>query len=111
MNEKEIKKNKIVSRVEPINVETKGALHQVPCLSRSKIVTSNNCAQRNAVADPIAILIVTAGAINSGAISILICVPIREHTIPTTNPKNTTRRASAGPYILLIRSVTKNANG
>ena len=30
---------------------------------------------------------------------------------PTPNPKNTTLRASAGPYILLIRSVTKNANG
>ena len=42
IKEKEIKKNKIVSKVDPINVETNGALHQVPCLSRSKIATSNN---------------------------------------------------------------------
>ena len=46
-----------VSTVEPINDEVKGATNHSFCLNLSKIWTSNNWATKNAVPEPIAILI------------------------------------------------------
>ena len=46
-----------MSIIDPINDEAKGAANQILFLSLSKILTSTSCAARNAVPDPIAILI------------------------------------------------------
>ena len=43
--------------LEPINDDTKGAKNHIFFLNLSKTWTSINCATRNAVPDPIAILI------------------------------------------------------
>jgi len=55
--ENEIEKNKKVSMIEPINDEANGAINHIFFLNLSKICTSINCATKNAVPDPIAILI------------------------------------------------------
>ena len=43
--------------LEPINDEVNGAINHIFFLNLSKICTSINCATKNAVPDPIAILI------------------------------------------------------
>ena len=52
----EMEKNKKVSTHDPIKDETKGAANQILFLKWSKILTSISWAIRNAVPDPIAIL-------------------------------------------------------
>ena len=54
---KEIKKNKKVSIVDPISEDVKGATYHLFFLRLSKICTSNICATKKAVPEPIAILI------------------------------------------------------
>ena len=54
---KDIEKNKNVSTVDPINEEVSGAINQSFFLKLSKIWTSSNWATKNAVPEPIAILI------------------------------------------------------
>ena len=53
----EIEKNRKVSTTEPIIDETNGAMNHFFFLNLSKICTSNNCANMNAVPEPIAIRI------------------------------------------------------
>ena len=48
--------NKKVSIKDPINEDTKGATYQTFFLNLSNTWTSNNCAIKNAVPDPSAIL-------------------------------------------------------
>ena len=52
-----MEKNNNVSTKDPINDDVNGAANQILLLNLSKIKTSNNCANKNAVPDPIAIRI------------------------------------------------------
>ena len=52
-----MEKNKNVSIVEPIIEEVSGAINHFFFLNLSNIWTSNNCETKNAIPDPIAILI------------------------------------------------------
>ena len=85
-------KNKVVSTIEPISVEAKGAFHHWPSRKRSKIDTSKSCAVRKAMADATAMRSGTAGPYSN-----MICDPISEQMMPTINPAKTTRRAAETP--------------
>jgi len=90
--EKAMVKNSAVSTADPMKVDASGAFHHAPPRRRSKIETSKSWAVRNAIADATAMRSGTAGPYSS-----MICDPISEHTMPTKNPANTTRRAADTP--------------
>ena len=90
--EKAMKKKIVVSIADPKKEEIKGAFHHFLFLSALKIEISNNCATRNPMAEPMAILKVTKGP-NSP----IICVPMNEQKTPITNPHKTTFAAAFFP--------------
>ena len=79
--EKAMVKKITVSTMDEMIVETSGAFHQDPTRRRLNTAMSNNCATKNAEADPIATRNATAGPYSS-----MIWDPINEQIIPTMRP-------------------------